>query len=144
MLWIQMTNPFSLKSCQSCLLVVIFHHHIWWYWVFVWIWAMGFKGGIESFFDPCVNAMGQWPYWLRWVIVPPDLAPSFGVICAHYRYRVILRGITYVRAWFMFTWKKATHAQQSCLANLASKKSGATITHLHTWWQDGRHNRFPL
>ena len=22
-----------------------------------------FKGGIGSLFDPCVNAMGQWPYW---------------------------------------------------------------------------------
>ena len=36
---------------------------------------------------------------------------------------------------------KATHA---CLAGLATKKSGGTITHLHTWWQDGCHNRFPL
>ena len=30
------------------------------------------------------------------------------------------------------------------LSGLATKKSGGTITHLHTWWQDGCHNRFPL
>ena len=39
---------------------------------------------------------------------------------------------------------KATYAQQNYLADLATKKSGGTVTHLHTWWQDGRHNRFPL
>ena len=58
-----------------------------------------FKGGIGSLFDPCVNAMGRGHIdrhlWRR-VIVPSYLAPSFGVICAHYCYRVIHRAITYI------------------------------------------------
>ena len=63
------------------------------------------KGGIGSLFDPCVNAMGRGHIarnvW-RWVIVPSDLARSFGAICAHYRYRVIHRAITNMRARFKF------------------------------------------
>ena len=40
--------------------------------------------------------------------------------------------------------RKATHTQQNYLAGLAMKKFKGTITHLHTWRQDGGHNRFPL
>ena len=36
---------------------------------------------------------------------------------------------------------KATHAW---LAGLAMKKSGHTIIHYHTLWQDGSHKGFPL
>ena len=39
---------------------------------------------------------------------------------------------------------KTTHAERNCLAGLATKKSGGTITHLHTCRQDGCHNTFPL
>ena len=39
---------------------------------------------------------------------------------------------------------KATHAQRNNLAGLVTKKSGGTITRLHTCHQNGRHNRFPL
>ena len=37
------------------------------------------------------------------VIVPSDLAQSFGVIYAHYRFGVIHRAITYMHAWFKST-----------------------------------------
>ena len=42
----------------------------------------------------------------RWVIVPSDLARSFGAICTYYRYRVIHRAITYMRAWFKSTLER--------------------------------------
>ena len=50
----------------------------------------------------------QQPYWPshmedRWVIVPLDLAQSFGVICVHYHHRVIHRAIIYMRAQFKST-----------------------------------------
>ena len=49
-----------------------------------------------------------------------------------------------MRPWFKSTWEKATHAKQKYLVALATKKSKGTITCLYTWWQDGRHNMFPL
>ena len=60
------------------------------------------NGEIWSLFDSYVNAMGRWPYW------PSRMEVSyctfgFGAICAHYRYHVIHRGITYMRAWFKST-----------------------------------------
>ena len=59
------------------------------------------KGESGLFFDSCVNAMGgrhiERHVW-RWVIVPSDLARSFGPICAHFLYRVIHCAITYMRA----------------------------------------------
>ena len=67
------------------------------------------KGGIRSLFDPCVNAVGgghiAHHVW-RWVIVPLDLAQTFSTICAHYRYRMIHQAITYMHAWFKFTWER--------------------------------------
>ena len=36
----------------------------------------------------------------RWVIVPSDLAQSFGATCPHNRYCVIHRMITNMRVWF--------------------------------------------
>ena len=51
--------------------------------------------------------------WRR-VIVPSDLARSFGAICAYYCYNVIHRGITYMHAWF-----KSTQVEgNSCLTKL--------------------------
>ena len=41
-----------------------------------------------------------------WVIVPSDLALSFGSICAHYRYLVIHHAITNMRAQFESTWER--------------------------------------
>ena len=52
--------------------------------------------GIGSLFDPCVNAMGQRPYWLSRMEVS-YCTFGFGAICAHYRYHVIQRGIAYMR-----------------------------------------------
>ena len=43
--------------------------------------------------------------WRR-VIVPSDLAQSFGAICAHYRYRMIHRAITSMRIGVEFTWER--------------------------------------
>ena len=61
------------------------------------------KGGIGSLFDPCVKAMGGGAAILSvtyggQLIVPSDLAGSFGAISAHYRYRVIHCAITYLHA----------------------------------------------
>ena len=94
------------------------------------------KGGIRSFFDPCVNAMGWRPYcssrmevsllYLRF------LARSFDVVCAHYRYRVIHRAITKMRVRFEFKRERQVTLKRNYLAGLATKKSGVTITHLHT------------
>ena len=96
------------------------------------------KRGIGSLLTPVLTPWAgshiDHHVW-RWVIVLSDLAQSFDVICTHYRYRMI----TCMPAWF-----KSTHAKQNCLAGLAAKKSGGTITHLHTWRWDGRHSRFPL
>ena len=80
----------------------------------------------------------------RWVIVPSDLAPSFCAICTHYHYRVIHHVITYMGAWFESTRERQLTLNKNYLPGLATKKSGDTITHLHTWQQDGRRNRFPL
>ena len=78
----------------------------------------------------------------RWVIVPSDFVQSFSAICANYLYCVICRAITYMCAWFKSTQKRQLTPNEICLAGLAMKKSGGTITNLHTWRQDGRHNRF--
>ena len=64
------------------------------------------KGGIRSLLTP-VLTLWQGGHidshvW-RWVIVPSDLAWSFGAICVHYRYCVIHRTITNLRAWFEST-----------------------------------------
>ena len=101
-----------------------------------------------SFFDPCVNALGRRPYCplhmevsyctfgfstiiqrdLRTLSLPRDSPRNNQYAC------VIL-----VHA------GKATHAYLTKLfGGLSQKKSGGTISHLHTWWQDGRHNRFPF
>ena len=58
-----------------------------------------------------VNKWNQVSLWLPCddvsaVIVPSDLAQSFGATCAHYRYRVIHPAITYMRAWFKSTGEK--------------------------------------
>ena len=80
----------------------------------------------------------------RWVIVPPDLARSFGVIWAHYRYSVIHRALAY-NVHDLWPCRKGN----SHLTKLLSyqKRSRGTITHfhsIHTWLQEGRHDRFPL
>ena len=65
-----------------------------------------FKGGNRVSFWPVLTLWSgghiDRHVW-RWVIVPSDLARSFGAICAHYPYRVIHRAITNVRAWFKST-----------------------------------------
>ena len=126
-----------------------------------------FKRGIGSFFDPCVNAMGRRTYWLSlgwWVIVPLNLAQSFGLVSLRHDSPCdnLNACVIYVHA------RKATHAKQNYLAGLATKnktkqnktkqkknktkqkkkqkkknkkqkkkKNGDTVSHLHTWGQDG-------
>ena len=73
-----------------------------------WICTKQFKKGNRvSFWPLCLT-----PLWggghiarhvWRWVIVPLDLARSSGVICAHYRYRMVHRTITNMHAWFEST-----------------------------------------
>ena len=79
------------------------------------------KGETGSLFDPYFKAMVRGHIgrhvW-RWVILPSDLVRYFGTICVHYRYRVIQRTITYMRAWF----------KSLAIAGLAMKKSRGTIT----------------
>ena len=59
------------------------------------------KGGTGLLLTPVLTLWGSshidCHVWRR-VIVPSDLAQSFGAICAHYRYRVIHHAITYMRA----------------------------------------------
>ena len=81
--------------------------------------------------------------WRR-VVVPSDLAQSFGTICSHYRYRVIHRTITNMPAW-LSPHRKGNSCLTKLLGRLNSKKiPKRTITHLHKWWHNGRHNRFLL
>ena len=100
-----------------------------------------FKEEIGPLFDPCVNAMG-------WVIVPSDLAPSFGTICAHYCYRVIHHVITYMRAWFKSTWKRQLmlNATSKLLGRLGYEKirryNNSPPYVMARWPQMA--NRFPL
>ena len=110
------------------------------------LFARNLKGEIRYLFDPCVNVMGRRPYWpsWRWVIVPSDLEQSFGAICAHYHYRVIHRAIIYMHAWFKSTRKRQLTLIKITWWAYLQKKSGGTITHLHTWRQDGCHNRLPF
>ena len=50
-----------------------------------------------------------------------------------------------MRALFIYVHgRKATHVYRNCLAGLAAKKSGGTITRLHTWRLNGCCNRFHL
>ena len=95
------------------------------------------KGGMGLFLVPVLTLWSSNHFdihvW-RSVIVPPDLAHSFGVICAHYRCRINDSSPD----------GKTTHAKPNCLAGLATNKSRGTISQLHTWQQHGRHNRFPL
>ena len=72
------------------------------------------KGELGLFLTPVLTLWGSGHFdhhvW-RWAIVPSDLAWTFGAICAHYRYRVIHRAITIMRAWF-----KSTRERQLTLA----------------------------
>ena len=82
--------------------------------------------------------MGRLPYWSSSMEVS-YCTFGFGMIIR----RVIHCAINYMRAWF-----KSTQERQLTLNEIAGglsykKKSGGTITRLHTWWQDIRHNRFP-
>ena len=93
------------------------------------------------------NAMGRRPYW------PSYMETS----CCTFRFGAIIRGDLHTLSLpcdspcdNLHTYVievhagKATHAKQNCLAGLATKKSGGTITHLHTWGRDCHHNRFHL
>ena len=81
---------------------------------------------------------------MRQVIVPSDLVQSFSVICLHHRYHMIHHAITNICAWFKSTWERQLTLNKIYLAGIAMKKSRGTKSHLHTWRQDGHHNRFPL
>ena len=94
------------------------------------------KGKSRLFLTPVLTLWGGGHFdchvWRR-VIVPLDLAQSFGANPANYRCRVFT-------AWY-----------PKCVGDLSKptnfyqyRKSGCTITHLDTCGQDGYHNRFPL
>ena len=90
------------------------------------------KGGIGSLFAPCVNAMGRRPYCSSRMVVSYctfGFGAVISAICAHYRYPVIHHAVTNMRVHA----RKATHALNEIIWwGLATKKSGGTITHLHT------------
>ena len=75
-----------------------------------------FKGESGLFLTPVLKLWGDGHIdrhvW-RWVIVPSDLARTFGTVCAHYR--MIHSTITIMRAWF-----KSTREKQLTLAWWAS------------------------
>ena len=105
------------------------------------------KGESGLFFGPCVNAMAWRPY------CPSCMEASYCTFGFGTFIRRDLRTLSLPRdsprdhQYACVIWVhagKATHASWNYLAGLATKKSGGTITLLHTWWQDGRHNRFPL
>ena len=105
------------------------------------------KGNRVSFWTLCLTLWGgchiERHVWM-WVIVPLDLAQSFGAVCAYYRYRVIYRAITYACVSDLSPHGKGNSHLVKLLGGLSYEKSGGTITHLHTWWQDDYHNRLPL
>ena len=105
-----------------------------------------FKRG-SLFFDSCVNATERWPYWLS-RMEASYCTFGLGTIIRHDLHTLSLpRNSPCDNLYACVIWvhaEKATHAKQNYLTGLATKKSGGTITHLHTWRQDGRHNRFPL
>ena len=70
------------------------------------------KGESGLFFDPCVNAMAWRPYYLS-CMEASYCTFGFGVICAHYHYRMIHRAITNMLAWF-----ESTREGNSCLMKL--------------------------
>ena len=62
-----------------------------------------------------------------------------------YRYRVIHCAITNKRTWFSPHGKSNSHLLGGLkYKQTKNKKNRGTITLLHTWPQDGCHNRFPL
>ena len=92
------------------------------------------KRGIGSLFDPCVNAMGWWPYWQSRMEVS-YCTFGFGMIIQRdWRTLSLLHDSPhdnlYARVIKVHAGR-ATHAKQNCLVGLATKKSGGTITHLH-------------
>ena len=72
-----------------------------------WLWVKEFKRGKSGLFLTPVLTLWDSSHidrhvW-RWVIVPSDLEQTFSAICACYRYRVIHRVITIMRAWVRST-----------------------------------------
>ena len=82
------------------------------------------KGNQVSFLTPVFMLWGSGHIgrhaW-RWVIVPSDLARTFAAICAHYHYRVIHRGIIYMRAWFKSTPERQLTLNETAVAGLVTK-----------------------
>ena len=73
---------------------------------YIWVNQGILKGESGLFLTPVLTLWGSGHIdhhiW-RWNIVPSDLTQSFGTICAHYRYRVIHRRITFMHVWFKST-----------------------------------------
>ena len=83
--------------------------------------------------------MGQQPFW--WLHVESywtsKFGQLFGAICTHFC--IYHCTINWMRIWFKSTQRQQTLTKFS--ANLAMKISWSTITHLHTWQQDGCHDK---
>ena len=116
------------------------------------IWAFdleprNLKGGIGSLLTPVLTAMGWRPYWPSRMEVSYCTFGFGAIIWRDLRTLLLPRNSprdNLYACMIKVHTGKATHAWWICLAGLATKKSGGTITHLHTWRQDGPHNRFPF
>ena len=103
-----------------------------------------FQRGNQVSFWTCVNAMGQRPYW------PSRTEVNY---CT-FGFKVIIRRdlrillLLHNNLWCMHDLSPRGKGNSHLTKLLGKlnyyKESGGTITHLHTWRQDGRHNRFPL
>ena len=97
------------------------------------------KGGIRSLFDPCVKAMGQWPFWQSCMEVSYRTT-GFAFIrhnlCTVSLLRVLPKC---VRDLSLF------EKGNTCLTKLRGGLSYEQIQRLLlTWWQNCHHNRFLL
>ena len=109
----------------------------------IWSGQGNLRGELCLFFNPVLTLWSDrhiTGYVWRRVIVPSDSAQSFGAIYVHNRYRMIHHTITNICAWFRSCGKGNSHL----LGGLRyKKKSGGTISLLHTWPQDGCRNISP-
>ena len=82
-------------------------------------------GNPVSLFDPCVNALGQQPYWLSCMEASYCTSGFRAIIRDDLRtlplLHVLLRDNLYARVISVHVGK-ATHANRNCLAGLASRK----------------------
>ena len=108
--------------------------------------ARNLKERIRSLFNLCVNAVGRHPYCLSCMEVS-YCTFRFGAIIQHTQgtFSLLCDSSHYIQyAWAISGYPdKATCTLNLC-GGLSYQICGGTITHLHTWWQDGYCIRFFL